>query len=421
MGRPAIGWAIPKTVAEKRINFCLRLCNGFDALDRGDQMQILSEYAPYIAGGVASVVALVGVGFALQKRRSKKRIKADLRYQVSDGSIRRNLELQTSYQDTTELVAELRRVADGLQDEIIQSKTGVPSQQDFNILVSIAAGIVGVIASGGDIEIPLETVPLTDGLDANPLGVDPYDPMPWTDSPYVPRDPMPWDKRDEPTPSRSEPDHNQPEAETTTPAQSVEELVREIRGRVCEYHKERGLGAVMLAKIEPVPEKNFEGGILDLRYDPPSGSVQSHFSRIEQFLSDFGDFVSRRAAGLESGIPDDIERFKQFMNRACTEFHDALPMINAVVDFRRDGGMDDHIKSEFRIYKDLATSNASAKKTQQRLKNHRRLALADSALDAAEHLPVGFGCLVGLTALFYGTALTMRVRLNSELRAKTSG
>ncbi|MEQ8403607.1 MAG: hypothetical protein RKE49_00820 [Oceanicaulis sp.] len=376
-------------------------------------MQLLSEFAPHIAGAAAGVSALAAIGFALQKRRSQKRVKADLRYQVADGPIRRSLALKTSYGDTNELVAELRRVADGLQDEIIQSKTGIPSQQDFNMVVGIAAGIIGAVASGGDVEIPPAAVPWDDGMDPNPLGPNPYEPMPWTDSPYIPRDPSPWDE-----PSDSGPFGGQPDTGPDTNGQAVDEVVREIRGQLCEYHKERGLGAVMLAYIEPVPEKNFKGGILDIRYDPPSSAVQTHFSRIERYLSDFGDFVSRRSAGLESGNPDDIERFRQFMNRACGEFHDALPMINSVVDFRRDSGIDDHIVSEFQIYKDLATSNVSAKRTQQRLKNHRRLAITDSALDAAEHLPVGFGCLVGLTALFYGTVLTMRVRLNSELRAK---
>lgn len=378
-------------------------------------MQLLSEFAPYIAGAAAGVSVLAAIGFAVQKRRSQKRIKADLRYEVVDGPIRRNLELRTSYADTNELIDELRRVADGLQDEIIHFKTGARSQKDFNILVGVAAGIVGIVASGGDVELPSATVPIDDGMDPNPIG--PLTDLPLSEPTYIPRDPSAWGETDQKSKSGVHPYETGPDLIK----HAAEKRVEELRLSLCKRHKEQAQGAVMLAYIEPDSANNFEGGILDVRYDLPSSLVQSHFSRIERYLKEFGEFVSSNVAGLESGNDADIELLKRLFSRACKEFHESLPLINSVVDFGRDGGLNEHIVSEFRIYRDLATNNVSAKKTQQRLKDHRRLAIADSALDAAEHLPVGFGCLVGMTALFYGTFLTMRVRLDTELRAKKSG
>lgn len=391
-------------------------------------MQLLADFTPHIVGAAFGAAGLAGIGYALYRRRSRKRVKADLRYEVADGPIKRSLALRSSYGDTKELVAELRRVADGLQDDIIQAKTGISSQQDFNLIVGIIAAAVGIVASGGDIEVPPATVPWDDGLDPNPLGPNPYDPnplgsepyMPWSESPYIPREPSPWDEWDQPNRSSapSEPETEPSDTDARAAEEAVEKFVTEVRQQLCDYHKQQGLGAVMLAYLPPDPKHDFKGGVLDVRYDLPSSVVQSHFSRIEKYLAEFGQFATERMASLQSGNEEDLQRFMDFMNRACREFHASLPMINSVVDFKRDGGLDDHIVSEFRIYKDLASKNASAKKTQERLKNHRRLAIADAALDSAEHLPSGLGCFVGLTSLFYGALTVFRVKLGAELRAK---
>lgn len=387
-------------------------------------MQLLTEFAPHIIGAAAGLTVLAGIGLAIHKRRSQKRIIADLRYEVADGPIRRSLELRSTYGDTTELIAELRRVADGLQDEIIQSKTGISSQQELGVLSVLSTLLIGVVMSGDEIEIP----PTDIDWESNPY-------LPYSPSPYIPREPSPWDDWDrskryitEPNADTDTQTKHEPDTKTETPdAQiestelTVEQFVFDLRENLCRYHQQLGLGAVMLAYVEPDPEHDFEGGILDVRYDLPSSAVQTHFTRIEKYLLEFSEFANERMASVQSGNMEDIERFKQFLNRACTEFHASLPLINAVVDFQRGAGIDDHIISEFRIFKDLVTNKASAKKTKQQLKDHRRLKIADAALDVSEHLSGGLGCLLGVTSLFYGTLLTMRVKMANDIRAKKQG